>query len=161
MGSGIMYHKTMKPKKEQIFQASNQILSAQELNRIGNGQPLSVNRRDSVDSEDLDEYVDLNNYATKKAASAGALGTGLLSSNADQLKTALQIDQKTVFDYTKIGLLGVSIALQIVTMSLMFYLGSNGRVKNLKRKKKQDPINNICMVLSFLITVISIFITVF
>ena len=38
-----MYHKTMKPKKEQSFQASNQILSAQELNRLGNGQPLSVN----------------------------------------------------------------------------------------------------------------------
>ena len=33
----------MKPKKEQSFQASNQILSAQELNRLGNGQPLSVN----------------------------------------------------------------------------------------------------------------------
>ena len=33
----------MKPNKEQSFQATNHILSVQELNRLGNVQPLSVN----------------------------------------------------------------------------------------------------------------------
>ena len=90
----------------------------------------------------------------------GALGTGLLSSNADQLKTVLLKDQKNYFHYTKIGLLGFSIFLQVfylyqcwrthslvevVVMSLMIYMGSNGQVKSHKRKKHQDPFNNVSM----------------
>ena len=46
-------------------------------------------------------------------------------------------------------------------MSLMMYLGSNGRVTTKKRKKKMDKPNNIVTVLSFFITVVNIFITVF
>ena len=86
--------------------------------------------RKKTDSESEDgDYLDLNSFATKKAASAGywlwflaeseyicnagALGTSLLSSNADQLKTVLLKEQKNYFDFTKISLLGVSILLQV------------------------------------------------
>ena len=46
-------------------------------------------------------------------------------------------------------------------MSLMMYLGSNGKVTNRKRKKKLEKPNNIVTVLSLFITVTNIFITVF
>merc|ERR1712154_545828 len=112
------------------------ILNAAELNEL-RGVPLRLqkpsNRRNLFSEEDED--LDLSSFASKKAASAGALGTGLLSSNADQLKTVLLKDQKNYFHYTKIGLLGFSIFLQVVVMSLMIYMGSNGQVKSHKRKK--------------------------
>ena len=37
-------------------------------------------------TQDADDLVDLNNFAAKKTVSAGALGLGLLSSNADQVR---------------------------------------------------------------------------
>ena len=50
---------------------------------------------------------------------------------------------------------------QIVVMSMMIYMGSNGKVNSKKKKKRQDPFNNVSMVLCFLVTVVNIFITVF
>ena len=46
-------------------------------------------------------------------------------------------------------------------MSMMIYLGSNGKVNSKKKKQRQDPFNNVSMVLCFLVTVVNIFITVF
>ena len=96
------------------------ILSASDLNKISKNRNLRqqyssqkpVQRRISS-SESEEENVDLNSYTNKKAASAGALGTGLLSSNADQLKTILLKDLKTDFDYVRIGLIATSIFLQV------------------------------------------------
>ena len=46
-------------------------------------------------------------------------------------------------------------------MSMMIYMGSNGKVNSKKKKKRHDPLNNVSMVLSFLVTLVNIFITVF
>ena len=46
-------------------------------------------------------------------------------------------------------------------MSMMIYMGSNGKVNSKKKKQRQDPFNNVSMVLCFLVTVVNIFITVF
>jgi len=42
----------------------------------------------------------------------------------------------------------------------MIYLGTQ-KVKTKKHKKKYEPFNNLCMIVSFFITVLNIFITVF
>ena len=44
----------------------------------------------------------------------GALSTGLLSSNADQLKTVILKSPKGKVDYTKMGLIITSIVLQVL-----------------------------------------------
>ena len=85
----IMYHNTRNSTNtiEQMH-----ILSASDLNKISKthntqkqySSQKPVQRRSSS-SESEEENVDLNSYTNKKAASAGALGTGLLSSNADQV----------------------------------------------------------------------------
>ena len=46
-------------------------------------------------------------------------------------------------------------------MSCHVYLGASGSITKHVRKKKMCRINNFCMVMSFLITVLNIFITVF
>ena len=87
-----MYHNTRNSTNtiEQMH-----ILSASDLNKISkthnvHKQYTSQNTMQkptlSRNSSELEEEnVDLNSYTNKKAASAGALGTGLLSSNADQV----------------------------------------------------------------------------
>ena len=50
---------------------------------------------------------------------------------------------------------------QVVAMSFLVYLSSSGTITSKKKKKKLEPYNNICMVFSFLVTVLNIFITVF
>ena len=108
------------------------ILNAAELNEL-RGVPLRLqkpSKRKNLYSEE-DENLDLSSFASKKAASAGgkclqrnvtsnnagALGTGLLSSNADQLKTVLLKEEMNYFDFTKIVLLGVSIFLQVLSFN--------------------------------------------
>ena len=49
-------------------------------------------------TQDADDLVDLNNFAAKKTVSAGALGLGLLSSNADQVR--FDSFSKLQFDFT-------------------------------------------------------------
>jgi hypothetical protein len=116
-------------------------------------------RQDSVLLEP-DTPVDLNSFATKKTASAGALGTGLISSNADQLKKVLSKDPMSTFDYVKMAFIIASLVLQIINVSCYIYLGASGNITK-NKKKRMSRINNICMVMSFLITVLNIFIPVF
>ena len=115
-----MYHNTRNSTNtiEQMH-----ILSASDLNKISKTHNMSkqYTSQNTIQKQTLsrnssepeEENVDLNSYTNKKAASAGALGTGLLSSNADQLKTILLKDLKTDFDYVRIGLIATSIFLQV------------------------------------------------
>ncbi|XP_023323492.1 uncharacterized protein LOC111697651 isoform X1 [Eurytemora carolleeae] len=106
------------------------------------------------------EPIDLNSFSAKKTAMSGALGFGLLCSNADQIRTILLLEQRNDVDYTRLGILAFSLLLQVVTMSLLTVLSASGKV-NQARKKKQNGLNTSAMVLSFLVTVLNLLATVF
>ncbi|XP_023323494.1 uncharacterized protein LOC111697651 isoform X2 [Eurytemora carolleeae] len=98
------------------------------------------------------EPIDLNSFSAKKTAMSGALGFGLLCSNADQIRTILLLEQRNDVDYTRLA--------KVVTMSLLTVLSASGKV-NQARKKKQNGLNTSAMVLSFLVTVLNLLATVF
>ena len=90
------------------------------------------------------------------------------------MKTVVQLTDKTEFDWVKLGLLALSMALQILrlnvigelltgtllfSMGLMITIHSSGRADTAEKKRRQNGPNNASMVLCFLVTVINVIIT--
>ncbi|XP_046548682.1 ninjurin-2-like [Haliotis rubra] len=102
-------------------------------------------------------------YATRKTVAEGLLDFALLMANATQLKALLDLpegDARNSFFYTTLSLLGVSIALQIITGILIFVLGTM-EVKTEEEQKKANSLNNASVALIMFITVVNVFITAF
>nr|CAD7602457.1 unnamed protein product [Timema genevievae] len=57
--------------------------------------------------------LDANSYATKKTIAQGMLDIALLTANASQLKYVLQVGEQHEFYSLMVGLISVSIILQV------------------------------------------------
>jgi len=101
-----------------------------------------------------------NRYATKKTISQGMLDIALLTANASQLKYLLQVGDAHEY-YTPMMILIVSsLVLQIIVGILFLILGGLD-INEDDHKKDADIINNITLVIIFIITVINAFISGF
>lgn len=135
------------PKPSRVVQAQEEIQNQQQQSR----------RRE----EDGDK-LELDSYTTKKTATGGALGMGLLASNIDQLVTIAATDSSSwhVLTKVKLGLLCTSIVVQIINMIVLTVLASSGKM-NMLRKRKQSRLNTAGMVLSLITTLLNVSIASF
>ncbi|XP_054168908.1 ninjurin-A-like [Oppia nitens] len=104
--------------------------------------------------------MDMNMYATRKTIAQGIMDLGLMCANASQLKyVLLNSNQHKYFDVT-IALITLSIILQIV-VGIVFILLGRLNINFFIDRKKADLLNNVSVILIFLITVVNVLITAF
>ncbi|XP_073847845.1 ninjurin C isoform X3 [Musca autumnalis] len=104
--------------------------------------------------------MDANRYATKKTIAQGMLDIALLTANASQLKYILQVGEQHQFYKLMLVLISLSIILQLLVGILFVIIGS----LNINRKKDQTAaiiLNDIIMVVVFVISVINVVISGF
>ncbi|XP_064606342.1 ninjurin-1-like isoform X2 [Liolophura sinensis] len=101
-----------------------------------------------------------NKYATKKTLAQGLMDVALLMANASQLKALLNIGPSHEFYYIVLGLLIVSIILQVITGILLLVLGTLD-ITDKEKQKAANALNNVAVCFIFLITVVNIFVSSF
>ncbi|XP_054082049.1 ninjurin-A isoform X5 [Zeugodacus cucurbitae] len=104
--------------------------------------------------------MDANRYATKKTIAQGMLDIALLTANASQLKYILQVGEQHQFYKLMLVMISLSIILQLLVGILFVVIGS----LNINRQKDQAAaviINDIILVVIFVISVINIIISGF
>uniref|UniRef100_A0A3B3RLL4 Ninjurin 2 n=1 Tax=Paramormyrops kingsleyae TaxID=1676925 RepID=A0A3B3RLL4_9TELE len=67
--------------------------------------------------------LNMNHYANKKSAAESMLDVALLMANASQLKTVMEEGSDFTFYYALIGLISISLALQILVGILLIFIG--------------------------------------
>lgn len=80
--------------------------------------------------------------------------------NASQLKSLISLGPAQDYYYANLGLIGVSIVLQVVVGIILLVLGSN-KIRNAKEKKTANVLNDITVGLIFVITIVNVFIAAF
>ncbi|XP_014277917.1 ninjurin-1 isoform X2 [Halyomorpha halys] len=104
--------------------------------------------------------LDANRYATKKTIAQGMLDIALLTANASQLKYILQIGDKHEFYSLMLGLITTSIILQMCVGILFLIIG--GLDINIPGDHlPANIINDIILVLVFVISVVNVIISGF
>ncbi|XP_036229812.1 ninjurin-1 isoform X4 [Bactrocera oleae] len=104
--------------------------------------------------------MDANRYATKKTIAQGMLDIALLTANASQLKYILQVGDQHQFYKLMLIMISLSIILQLLVGILFVVIGS----LNINRQKDQVAaviINDIILVIIFVISVINVIISGF
>ncbi|XP_039959480.1 ninjurin-A isoform X5 [Bactrocera neohumeralis] len=104
--------------------------------------------------------MDANRYATKKTIAQGMLDIALLTANASQLKYILQVGDQHQFYKLMLIMISLSIILQLLVGILFVVIGS----LNINRRKDQAAaviINDIILVIIFVISVINVIISGF
>lgn len=70
----------------------------------------------------------MNHYANKKSVAESMLDVALLMANASQLKAVMEEGSDFTFYYALIGLISVSLALQILVGILLIFIGEQSFV---------------------------------
>jgi len=110
--------------------------------------------------DNLKSLLNINRYATKKTISQGMLDMALLASNASQLKYLMQIGEVHEYYTEMVALVVTSIVLQIV-VGLLFFLIAMINVNDEDSHASAKILNNIILVIVFIITLINAFINGF
>jgi hypothetical protein len=108
--------------------------------------------------------LDANRYATKKTIAQGMLDVALLTANASQLKYVLQLGENVhPFYHLMLALIIVSIVLQaiIAILSLTLNLLRDCRLEREDNRTTALIINYFSLGITFLISVLQIFIAAF
>ena len=106
--------------------------------------------------------LDANRYATKKTIAKGMLDVALLTANASHLKHVLQLGDKYQFYELMFSLIVISIILQVVAGIFFLVIGFlNINDGNPKQKKAAIVLNDVIVLVIFIITVINIVISGF
>ncbi|XP_050432378.1 ninjurin-2-like isoform X2 [Adelges cooleyi] len=104
--------------------------------------------------------LDVNRYATKKTIAQGMLDIALLTANANQLKYILQVGEKHEFYKPLLVLIATSILLQVLVGGIFLIVGGLD-IKKTKDQWKCLILNDVSVIMVFLITVINITISGF
>ncbi|XP_050540960.1 ninjurin-2-like isoform X2 [Daktulosphaira vitifoliae] len=104
--------------------------------------------------------LDVNRYATKKTIAQGMLDIALLTANANQLKYIIQVGDKHEFYRPLLVLIATSILLQVIVGAIFLIVGGLD-IKKEKDQWKCLILNDISVIVVFLITVINIAISGF
>jgi hypothetical protein len=110
--------------------------------------------------------IDVSLYSTKKNIAHGMLELSLLCANCSQLKYLLyyyERDENQTYDYYFIVMLAciaLSIGLQVV-IGILLLLNIKHNINVQRFQKVADTYSNVILIVSFLITVINIFLSVF
>lgn len=84
----------------------------------------------------------------------------LISANANQLRYVLESSNRHPYYYFSLGLIITSIVIQVV-VGIGLIWNSRYNVKNEREMRHANRINNITMILIFLLTFVNVFITAF
>jgi len=105
--------------------------------------------------------LDANRYATKKTIAQGMLDVALLTANASQLKYVLQLGDSHPFYELMISLIVISIILQVVAGILFLVIGGLNINDGSPNQRTADILNDVIVVVIFLITLINVVISGF
>lgn len=106
--------------------------------------------------------LDANRYATKKTIAQGMLDVALLTANASQLKYVLQLGpDKHPFYELMLSLIVISIILQVVAGVLFLVIGGLSINEGSTNQKTADILNDVIVVVIFIITLINVVISGF
>lgn len=107
--------------------------------------------------------LDANRYATKKTIAQGMLDVALLTANASQLKYVLQVGEKHEFYTLMLGLIIISIILQVIigVLSLSLNLLRDCYVDDVNYKRSALGINYFSLGTIFIIAILNLFIAAF
>ncbi|XP_043214212.1 ninjurin-2-like isoform X4 [Amphibalanus amphitrite] len=109
----------------------------------------------------INRKLDANRYATKKTIAQGMLDVALLTANASQLRYVLQAGDQHEFYTLMVTLISISIALQIVVGIALMVLGTLDINEGSSSQYAADIINNVAVILVFIITIVNIIIAAF
>ncbi|XP_025201362.1 ninjurin-2-like isoform X3 [Melanaphis sacchari] len=115
---------------------------------------------DPKDQQQLAKPLDVNRYATKKTIAQGMLDIALLTANANQLKYILQVGEKHEFYKPLLVLIAMSIFLQVLVGGIFLVVGGLD-IKKEKDQRKCLILNDVSVIMVFLITTINITISGF
>ncbi|XP_049861663.1 ninjurin-2-like isoform X3 [Schistocerca gregaria] len=104
--------------------------------------------------------LDANRYATKKTIAQGMLDIALLTANASQLKYVLQAGNKHEFYSLMVGLISTSIVLQVL-VGVVFLVIGGLNINKERDRRAADILNDISLVLVFIVSVINVIISGF
>ncbi|XP_049777902.1 ninjurin-2-like isoform X3 [Schistocerca nitens] len=104
--------------------------------------------------------LDANRYATKKTIAQGMLDIALLTANASQLKYVLQAGSKHEFYSLMVGLISTSIVLQVL-VGVVFLVIGGLNINKERDRRAADILNDISLVLVFIVSVINVIISGF
>jgi len=110
--------------------------------------------------ENVKSLLNINRYATKKTISQGMLDIALFASNASQLKYLMQVGEVHEYYTEMVALVVTSIVLQII-VGLLFFLIAMINVNDEESHASAKILNNIILVIVFIITLINAFINGF
>ncbi|XP_042885021.1 ninjurin-2-like isoform X4 [Penaeus japonicus] len=107
--------------------------------------------------------LDPNRYATKKTVAQGMLDIALLTANASQLKYVLRIGEKHEFYSLMLGLIITSLVLQLTVgvLSVSLSMLRDCRLHLPNYRISATVINNLNVILVYIITVLNVIITGF
>lgn len=103
---------------------------------------------------------DVNMYQHKKTLAQGLMDLALVSANANQLRYVLESSNRHPYYYFSLGLIITSLVIQVV-VGVGLIWNSRYNVKDEKEMHHANRINNITMILIFLLTFVNVFITAF
>lgn len=121
---------------------------------------IATSMANALSNESEMKAMDANRYATKKTIAQGMLDIALLTANASQLKYILQVGDQHQFYKLMLIMISLSIILQLLVGILFVVIGS----LNINRQKDQAAaviINDIILVIIFVISVINVIISGF
>ncbi|XP_039959429.1 ninjurin-2 isoform X1 [Bactrocera tryoni] len=121
---------------------------------------IATSMANAFSNESEMKAMDANRYATKKTIAQGMLDIALLTANASQLKYILQVGDQHQFYKLMLIMISLSIILQLLVGILFVVIGS----LNINRRKDQAAaviINDIILVIIFVISVINVIISGF
>jgi len=104
--------------------------------------------------------MDVNRYATKKTIAQGMLDVALLTANASQLKYVLQQGDNHPFYTLMLTLIVISIIFQVLVGILFLVIGGMS-INEHPNHRTANILNDVIVVLIFIITVVNIIISGF
>ncbi|KAH8032562.1 hypothetical protein HPB51_026015 [Rhipicephalus microplus] len=104
--------------------------------------------------------LDMNMYATRKTLAQGMLDLALLSSNACQLRRVLSAPPGQRYHGTCVAFLALSISFQLLAGLLLVLLG-RWNINCPWEQRKADLLNNVVVLLTFLISVVNVLLSAF
>ncbi|XP_063697821.1 ninjurin-A-like [Culicoides brevitarsis] len=105
-------------------------------------------------------HPDVNMYQHKKTLAQGLMDLALVSANANQLRYVLESSNRHPYYYFSLGLIITSLIIQVI-VGIGLIWNSRYNVKDEKEMHHANRINNITMILIFLLTFVNVFITAF
>ncbi|KAH7973999.1 hypothetical protein HPB49_008282 [Dermacentor silvarum] len=104
--------------------------------------------------------LDMNMYATRKTLAQGMLDLALLSSNACQLRRVLSAPPGQRYHGTCVAFLALSVSFQLLAGLLLVLLG-RWNINCPWEQRKADLVNNVVVLLTFLISVVNVLLSAF